>query len=73
MYIYIYYIYINIQSQALIFQADPSPIVFTFNSNSQIQDNYRIDSVVSYEFSNNNFSDYYFNLTSSLNSTGLFS
>jgi len=26
--------------------ADPSPIVFTFNSNSLIQDNYRIDSVV---------------------------
>ena len=26
--------------------ADPSPIVFTFNSNAIIQDNYRIDSVV---------------------------
>ena len=26
--------------------ADPSPIVFTFNSNALIQDNYRIDSVV---------------------------
>jgi G3E family GTPase len=26
--------------------ADPSPIVFTFNSNTLIQDNYRIDSVV---------------------------
>jgi len=26
--------------------ADPAPIVFTFNSNSLIQDNYRIDSVV---------------------------
>lgn len=26
--------------------ADPSPIVFTFNSNSLIQDNYRIDSIV---------------------------
>lgn len=26
--------------------ADPSPIVFTFNSNAAIQDNYRIDSIV---------------------------
>jgi G3E family GTPase len=26
--------------------ADPSPIVFTFNSNSAIQENYRIDSIV---------------------------
>jgi G3E family GTPase len=26
--------------------ADPSPIIFTFNSNALIQDNYRIDSVV---------------------------
>lgn len=26
--------------------ADPSPIVFTFNTNAIIQDNYRIDSVV---------------------------
>lgn len=26
--------------------ADPSPIVFTFNSNAVIQDNYRIDSIV---------------------------
>lgn len=26
--------------------ADPSPIVFTFNSNALIQDNYRIDSIV---------------------------
>jgi len=26
--------------------ADPAPIVFTFNSNASIQDNYRIDSVV---------------------------
>jgi G3E family GTPase len=26
--------------------ADPAPIVFTFNNNALIQDNYRIDSVV---------------------------
>jgi G3E family GTPase len=26
--------------------ADPSPIIFTFNTNSLLQDNFRIDSIV---------------------------